>query len=557
MTYGDSDKNLTIPNIEECTFYKDTEKCFKSSDNADSIQYTSNRFKMIDTMRNEGRPFYPHKFHVTMSIPKYCEEYVNLENGEVEKDKVVSLAGRITSIRSASSKLIFYDIVGEDKKVQIIANLLEHDNTTGNFNQVHSEIRRGDVVGVIGNPGRSRRGELSLFIRNILLLSPCYHMLPTAISGLKDQEIRYRQRYLDLILNEDSRRVFKLRSRALKFIRNFFDNLGCLEVETPMMNLIYSGASARPFITYHNELNTQLYMRIAPELYLKQLIIGGFDRVYEIGKNFRNEGIDLTHNPEFTAVEVYIAYADYYDLMDMTEELISGLVMEINGKLQIEYNPDGTDREPVIIDFTRPWKRYSFVEEIETAIGQSLLRPLNGQDNIKFMLDICKEYNIEVPQPQTAAKLLDKLAGHFIEIKCHNPSFIIDHPQTMSPLAKWHRSKAEVTERFELFILGKELCNAYTELNEPRQQRTCFEEQVKSKELGDIEACPIDETFCLALEHGLPPTGGWGLGIDRLIMLLANKNNIKEVILFPAMKPMKQNNQGHHNDLFVEAENPK
>ncbi|TRY52117.1 Lysine--tRNA ligase [Cryptosporidium tyzzeri] len=424
------------------------------SDTLDSVHYTDNRYKMMECIKDAGRPFYPHKFKISMSLPAYALKYGNVENGYIDKDTTLSLSGRVTSIRSSSSKLIFYDIFCEEQKVQIIANIMEHDITTGEFSVSHSEIRRGDVVGFTGFPGKSKRGELSLFSKSVVLLSPCYHMLPTAISGLKDQEVRYRQRYLDLMLNEESRKVFKLRSRAIKYIRNYFDRLGFLEVETPMLNMIYGGAAARPFITYHNELETQLYMRIAPELYLKQLIVGGLDKVYEIGKNFRNEGIDLTHNPEFTAMEFYMAYADYYDLMDLTEELISGLVLEIHGSLKIPYHP------------------------------------------------------------------------------------------------KWHREKPEMTERFELFVLGKELCNAYTELNEPLQQRKFFEQQADAKASGDVEACPIDETFCLALEHGLPPTGGWGLGIDRLIMFLADKNNIKEVILFPAMRNVKQNAQhsNQHNE---------
>ncbi|KAH7647360.1 Kars protein [Cryptosporidium bovis] len=520
----------------------------RNNETLDSLNYTENRIKMMEHIKELGRPFYPHKFKVSMSLPEYAAKYCGLDDGYIEKDTIVSLAGRVLSIRTSSSKLFFYDIFSDEQKVQIIANSMEHDVTTGDFSVVHSEIRRGDIVGVVGYPGKSKRGELSLFIKSLILLSPCYHMLPTTISGLKDQEVRYRQRYLDLMLNEESRRVFKLRCQTIKYIRNYFDNLGFIEVETPMLNMIYGGAAARPFITYHNELETDLYMRIAPELYLKQLIIGGLNRVYEIGKNFRNEGIDLTHNPEFTAMEFYMAYADYHDLMDMTEELISGVVLETHGTLKIPYHPNGPDGECVEIDFTTPWKRFSFVEEIESSLGEPLKRPLDSEENILFMIKMCEKHNIELPHPSTAAKLLDKLASHFIEDKCKNPSFIIDHPQTMSPLAKWHREKPEVTERFELFVLGRELCNAYTELNEPIQQRRFFEEQAEARASGDVEACPIDETFCTALEHALPPTGGWGLGIDRLIMLLADKNNIKEVILFPAMRNMKKpNNQDSNN----------
>ncbi|CAK9100990.1 unnamed protein product [Durusdinium trenchii] len=339
------------------------------------------------------------------------------------------------------------------------------------------------------------------------------------------------------MVNEDVRKTFRLRSAVTNFIRRYLQERGFLEVETPMMNTIAGGASAKPFITKHNELDMDLYMRIAPELYLKMLVIGGLDRVFEIGRNFRNEGIDLTHNPEFTTCEFYMAYADYEQMMNITEELISSMVLDLTGGYVIQYHPHGPDKDAVEIDFTPPWPRVSMVEEIEKQTGKALPRSFEADSAREVLDDLVKSLKLECPPPRTAPRLLDKLCGHFIEDRIVNPTFITEHPQVMSPLAKWHRSKEGLTERFEMFVMGKELCNAYTELNDPEKQLACFQEQALAKSQGDEEAQTVDEGFVTALEHGLPPTGGCGCGIDRLVMLLADKNNIKEVILFPAMKP--------------------
>lgn len=314
-----------------------------------------------------------------------------------------------------------------------------------------------------------------------------------------------------------------------------------------MMNMIAGGAAARPFVTHHNDLNMRLFMRIAPELYLKKLVVGGLNRVYEIGKQFRNEGIDLTHNPEFTTCEFYMAYKDYYDLMEITENMLSGMVYELtNGSYKIKYHADGLDKDPIEIDFTPPFRRIDMIEGLEEMAGLSIPKDLTSAEANQYLKDACLKYEIKCPPPETTARLLDKLVGHFLEETCVNPTFIINHPEIMSPLAKWHRTKPGLTERFELFINKHELANAYTELNDPVVQRQRFADQLKDRQSGDDEAMALDETFCTALEYGLPPTAGWGLGIDRLTMLLTDSQNIKEVLLFPAMKPQDVASQLNH-----------
>ncbi|CAL5376689.1 unnamed protein product [Camellia sinensis] len=446
-------------------------------------QYFENRLEALAAHKSAGINPYPHKFDVSMSILEYIEKYTCLNNGDHLEDVQVSLAGRIMDKQSSSSKLFFYDLHGGGAKVQVMADARTSEMDEAEFYKFHSGVKRGDIVGVIGHPGKSKRGELSdAWIPGSARDIDSY--------TLKDQETRYRQRYLDLMLNMEVRQIFKTRAKIISYIRSFLDNLNFLEVETPMMNMIAGGAAARPFVTHHNELNMKLYMRIAPELYLKELVVGGLDRVYEIGKQFRNEEIDLTQNPEFTTCEFYMAFADYNDLMELTEKMLSGMVKELTGGYKLKYHANGLDNDPIEIDFTPPFRRIDMIEELEKMANLIIPKDISSLEANKYLSDACMKFDVKCPPPQTTARMLDKL-----------------------------------------------LCNAYTELNDPVVQRQRFADQLKS---GDDEAMALDETFCTSLEYGLPPTGGCGLGVDRLTMLFTDSQNIKEVLLFPAMKPQDE-----------------
>ncbi|GKT37085.1 Lysine--tRNA ligase [Aduncisulcus paluster] len=439
----------------------------------DPSKYRLIRLSAIEKLEKEQKinPW-PHKFGVTHSLPSILELGPGIDLGQRD-EAICSTAGRIVGKRAAGSKLFFYTIQADGVELQIVADKRAAD---GYFFNINKHTRRGDIIGVVGNPGRTKKGELSIFATELQLLSPCFHMLPRK---LENPETRSRKRYLDLIVNPANRQTFITRAKIIAHIRRFLDDMDFVEVETPTFNPIPGGATARPFITHHNELGMELFMRIAPELYLKKLIVGGLDRVYEIGKSFRNEGIDATHNPEFTTMEAYWAYADYKDLMTMTENLLSTIVKKMTGSFIIPYTQ--ANGESYTINFTPPFKRIDFMEEIQ-RVGEFKIPEkikIGSPAMLKFLKRIIIEKKIDVTPPLTIARILDTLAEKYIEEKHRDPVFIMNHPQIMSPLAKYHRDRPGVTERFELQAGPFELLNAYTELNNPIVQRTNFESEIK------------------------------------------------------------------------------
>lgn len=509
-------------------------------DKAAEPTYFESRLAMVNEMGLLGAA-YPHKFNRQYKIPEFRAKYApQLSEPGTSIDEVVTIAGRLINKRSSGSKLHFLTLQGDMETVQVISAISDYVDPA-KFADIHSKLKRGDMIGVSGKPSLAKSNEFSMSASEITLLSTCFHMLPDDYFGLSSFEQRFRQRYLDFIVNRDNINTFLQRSKVIKYIRKFFDERDFVEVETPMLNQIAGGAAARPFVTHHNDLNQTMYLRIAPELYLKELVVGGMDRVYELGKQFRNEGIDLTHNPEFTTIEAYWAYMDYNDWMTATEDLVYGLAMELHGSPIVKYAPKDSQGNPlpeVTFNMNKPFKRLYIIPELEKRLQVSFDNvDFDSDAGIDFLKALCKKHKAECPPPYTSPRLLDALIAEFLEPECHDPCFICDHPRVMSPLAKWHRNDVRLTERFELFINKKEIANAYTELNNPIVQREEFVKQMANRDRGDDESMKIDEGFIRALEHALPPTGGWGFGVDRMTMYLTSQANIKEVLLFPAMKP--------------------
>lgn len=497
---------------------------------------------MIQDMKNAGLNPYPHYFNTTITVDKYIENYDHLDKETRLLNVIHSISGRVLSIRNSSKKLFFMTITQNNKTLQLFSSINDYEFDEGTeendkiniFYKTMNSIVRGDIIGGSGYVGKTKNNELSLFVNKIQVLTPCLKMLPMTRVGIQNEETRSRQRYLDLMINKSSMNPFIIRNKVIKFIRNYFDNNNFMEVQTPILIPQAGGAIAKPFITVHNDLNRIVELRIAPELYLKQLVIGGIDRVYEIGNQFRNESIDRTHSPEFTSMEAYMAYEDYNTMLNMTELLISSLANHLHNTYKIK-SVDFDTNEEIEIDFTPPYKRYDFIQEIENQSGMKLPNDFTTDESRLYLDNMCKKFNIDCSEPRSTSRLLDKLAGHFIEPLCKNPSFIINHPSVMSPLAKWHRDNKNITERFELFINGYEFANSYTELNDPFIQKSLFEDQAKAKANGDEEAQNVDNSYIEALEHGLPPTAGLGIGIDRLVMLMAGVKKIQDVIFFPLM----------------------
>ncbi len=468
---------------------------------------------------------FPNDFKPESSSEEIMTKYSELPKEEVEKiSKEFKIAGRIINMRDfgKASFALIRDFKGEIQ-LYFYQKVLKDK-----FDFFKDKIDIGDIVGVVGTLFKTKTGELTILVNDFKLLTKSLLPMPEKWHGLTDKEKRYRQRYLDLIINRDVRDVFLMRSKILKLIREFFDRNSFVEVETPMMQPLAGGATAKPFETYHNALDMKLFLRIAPELYLKRLVVGGFDRVYEINRNFRNEGISIQHNPEFTMIEFYMAYATYLDLMSFTEELFNYLVTTIFNKSKITY----LDTE---IDFAPPWDHLT----VKEAIFKYSDEPINKEadlDDINFLQKYAKKVGIEVKGNETYGKLLTEIFETVAEKKLIQPTFITQFPIDVSPLARKSSNNPEFVDRFELYIYGREIANAFSELNDPLDQKDRFLNQLKEKEKGDEEAHSMDEDYIRALCYGLPPTAGEGIGIDRLVMLLTNQPSIRDVILFPHMR---------------------
>lgn len=476
------------------------------------------RREKLKELKNKGKdPFLVEKFEYTHHSVDIKENFEELE------EKEVAVAGRIMS-RRGHGKVSFLDLQDSKGKIQLFVRY----NTVGE--EAYKELSLydiGDIIGVIGEVFKTKAGEISIRAKEIILMSKSLQVLPEKFHGLKDQDLRYRQRYVDLIVNPEVKETFILRTKMIKAIREYLDARDFLEVETPILSTIAGGANARPFVTHHNTLDIDMYLRIANELYLKRLIVGGFEKVYEMGRMFRNEGMSPKHNPEFTSIELYQAYADYEDMMELTENLVSYVAEKTLGTLKINYQ--GQE-----IDLTPPWKRIDMTEAVKEYTGVDF----STIDTDEEAIAVAKAKGIEIKEGMTRGHIINEFFEEFCEQHLVQPTFITGHPVEVSPLAKRNPEDPRKTNRFEAFINTWEIANAFSELNDPIDQRQRFEEQVRQKNLGDDEAHPMDEDFINAIEVGLPPTGGLGIGIDRLVILLTNQASIRDVLLFPTMKPL-------------------
>ena len=478
-----------------------------------------------------GQGPYEVRFEKTHNAASLQTEHVDLPKGQ-ERDIQVQLAGRVIS-RRVMGKLAFFTLADETSQIQLflekatLDQKLDKEVSQSCFKQITELVDVGDWIGVAGILRRTDRGELSVKVYSWKMLTKALQPLPDKWHGLSDVEKRYRQRYLDLIVNPQTRKAFRRRALTVSAIRRWLDERGFLEIETPVLQSEAGGADARPFITYHNTLEIPLYLRIATELHLKRLVVGGFEKVYELGRIFRNEGISTRHNPEFTSVEVYQAFADYFDMMNMTESLISSIAKEICGSTKIIYQGEE-------IDLTPPWRRATMNDLVKEKTGLDF----SAFDDISQAISKIKDLELQLQvKGNSLGKLLNEVFEQTVESNLIQPTFVIDYPIEISPLARKHRSKEGMVERFELFIVGRETANAFSELIDPIDQRERLVLQQSLRDAGDLEAQSLDEDFINALEVGMPPTGGLGIGIDRLIMLLTDSPSIRDVIAFPLLRP--------------------
>lgn len=484
------------------------------------------RYEELEELNKMGIETFAYSF----DTDNYSDEIKN--NFEKYENKDVKLAGRIMTIRRMG-KASFATITDQKGRIQIY---LKKDDISENYD-AFKLMDIGDIIGIEGYVFKTKTGEISIHTKSLKLLAKSLRPLPIAKEAedeqgnkiiydqFADKELRYRQRYVDLVVNPQVKDVFIKRSKIVSSVRNYLDEKGYLEVETPVLQPLYGGAAARPFVTHHNALDIELFLRIADELYLKRLVVGGFDGVYEISKDFRNEGMDRSHNPEFTMLELYVAYKDYDWMMNLVEELFEHICKSVFSNSEFTY-------EESKINFTRPWKRVSYVETIKDKTGVDVIDASESE-----LKGLAKNLGIEINGIFGKAKFIDEIFSQVVEPELIQPTFVVDYPLILSPLAKKHRSKEGLVERFEGYIAGKEICNAFSELNDPIDQRKRFEDQVEMREAGDDEAHQVDEDFLRSMEYGMPPMAGLGIGIDRLVMLLTNQSSIRDVIFFPQMKP--------------------